>query len=117
MCTDDTRKDKASERLQQILEQAVDGGADSIQLEYVEDGLEVCYMFGSTGIGDVLSDHTLASEIIGLIVDRAKLGDKSRGVMTWTLFGKRHSIVVEEYDSFGESAFRLKLGNPRQKRR
>jgi hypothetical protein len=74
-------------------------------------------MFGSTGIGDVLSDRTLASEVIGLIINRAQLEDKSRGVMRWTLFGEQYAITVEEYESFGESAFRLKLGKPRQKRR
>jgi len=85
-------------------------------LEYVAEGLEVMYVFGSTGSGDVVDDRVLASGIIRLIVDRAKLARRSRGVMNWTLFGKQYNITVEEYDSFGESAFRLIFGKPRQKR-
>ncbi len=66
--------------------------------------------------GDVIDDRVLASGIIRLIVDRAKLARRSRGVMNWTLFGKQYNITVEEYDSFGESAFRLIFGKPGQKR-
>ncbi len=109
MHTNGAGKGQALQKLQQILQEAVNGGADSIELEYVEDGLEVSYLFGGTGLGAVLSDRVLASEIIELIVDRAKLEYKSRGVMSWLLFGKQHYITVEEYDSFGESAFRLIL--------
>ena len=116
MRTHDDQGDRALQKLQQMLEEAVSAGADSIELEYVAEGLEVMYMFGSTGSGDVIDDRVLASGIIGLIVDRAKLARKSRGVMNWTFFGRQYNITVEEYDSFGESAFRLRLGKPRQKR-
>lgn len=116
MQTDDTRKNRASEKLQQILEEAAGGVADSIELEYVAGGLEVSTLFGNTGIGNMLNNRALASEMIELIIDRAKLEDKSRGVMTWTLLGKLYTITVEEYDNFGEPAFRLILGKPRRKR-
>jgi len=116
MHTDDDNKEKALQKLQQMLEEAVSAGADSIELEYVAEGLEVMYVFGSTAIGDVIDDRVLASGIIGLIVDQAKLARKSRGVMNWTFFGRQYNITVEEYDSFGESAFRLRLGKPKQTR-
>ena len=116
MRTHDDQRDKALQKLQQMLEEAVGAGADSIELEYVAEGLEVMYVSESTGSGDVIDDRVLASGITGLIVDRAKLARKSRGVMNWTLFGGQYSITVEEYDGFGESAFRLRLGKPRQKR-
>jgi hypothetical protein len=116
MHTDNGRKEKELQKLQQMLEEAVSAGADSIELEYVAEGLEVMFVFGSTGYGDVIGDRVLASGIIRLIVDRAKLARKSRGVMSWTLFGKQYNIAVEEYDSFGESAFRLVLRKPKQKR-
>ena len=116
MRTPDDQTDEALQKLQQMLEEAADAGADSIELEYVAEGLEVMYVVGSTGSGDVIDDRVLASGIIGLIVDRAKLARRSRGVMNWTLLGKQYNITVEEYDSFGESAFRLTLGKPRQKR-
>jgi hypothetical protein len=116
MRADDDRKEKALIKLQQMLEEAVSEGADSIELEFVAEGLEVMFVFGSTAVGDVIDDRALAGGIIGLIVDRAKLARKSHGVMNWTLFGGQYKITVEEYDSFGESAFRLRLGKPRQKR-
>jgi hypothetical protein len=114
--TPDDQRDEALQKLQQMLEEAVDAGADSIELEYVAEGLEVMYVLGSTSSGDVIGDRVLASGIIRLIIDRAKLARRSRGVMNWTLLGKQYNIMVEEYDSFGESAFRLTLGKPRQKR-
>jgi len=117
MATNESRKNEAVEKLHQILEEAIDGGADSIGLEYVAEGLEVSMMFAGTGIGEVLDDPVLASNVIGLIIDRAKLENKSRGVMSWMLFGKQRSIMVEENDSFGESGFRLQLGKPKQKRK
>jgi hypothetical protein len=116
MRTGDDSKEKTLQKLQQMLEEAVSAGADSIELEYVAEGLEVMYVLGSTGSGDVIDDRVLASGIIRLIADRAKLARRSRGVMNWTLFGKQYNITVEEYDSFGESAFRLMFGKPRQKR-
>jgi len=114
--TPDDQTDEALQKLQQMLEEAVGAGADSIELKYVAEGLEVMYVLGSTGSGDVIGDRVLASGIIRLIIDRAKLARRSRGVMNWTLLGKQYNITVEEYDSFGESAFRLTLGKPRQKR-
>jgi hypothetical protein len=90
-------------------------GGQRNKLEYVAEGLEVMYTFGSTGSGDVIGDRVLASGIIRLIIDRAKLARRSRGVMNWRLLGKQYNIAVEEYDSFGESAFRLILGKPRSK--
>ena len=102
-------KTRAFVALQSILEEAINAGADSVEMEYVTEGLEVTYMFGNRGHGSVLKDKTLESGIIGLIIERAKLQDKSRGVMEWAMGDKAYRIKVEEYESFGESAFRLIL--------
>ena len=109
-------KTRAFAALQSILEGAVNAGADSVELEYVTEGLEVAYMFGNRGMGSVLKDRTLVSGIIGLIIERAKLQDKSRGVMEWASGDKMYRIKVEEYESFGESAFRLILEKSRRGR-
>ena len=109
MCANSDKKNEARQKLQQIIEEAIDIGADSIELEYVDSGLEVCYMLGSSGVGTILADRMLESEIVELIISKAKLEDKSRGVMDWTYLGKRYHILVEEYESFGESAFKLIL--------
>jgi hypothetical protein len=95
--------------LQRILEDAVERGADAVELEYVSEGLEVNYMFGDMGLGTVLANHELTGEIVGVVVDKARLDTRPRGEMSIDLFGRRHTILVEEYESFGESCFRLVL--------
>lgn len=97
------------EALQRILEGALQEGADAVEFEYVYEGLEVCKVFSFTGFGDVVTDKGLAGEIMGAIVEGARLDKEPRGKMQMDLLGKPHSIVVEEYDSFGESSFRLIL--------
>jgi len=106
--------DEALRLLQHILEEAIGTGADTVEFEYVDGGLEVCYRGRGTGIGVLLADRVLERQLIKLIIERAKLENKSRGAMVWTLMGKQYNIVVEEYERFGESAFRLILGKPKQ---
>lgn len=99
----------AEQQLQTYLEEAVEAGANAIVLEYVPEGLEVCFMFGDTGAGRVLKDSKLAGDLMQLIFDRAGLDTKPKGTMTWLVHGQPLGIAVEQYDSFGECAFRLKL--------
>lgn len=110
----DTEMDTAVQKLEEILEEAVTGEAGSITLEYVDEGLEICHMFGGRGIGNVVRDPKLKQEIIDLIVDKAELQGKSTRVMPWVIRGRRYDVAVEEYDSFGESAFKLILGKPKR---
>ena len=114
--TGDYDKERGLQMLQSLLEEAIDGGADAIELEYVAEGLEVTFMVGSSGIGSVVDDRMLAAGIIGLIVERAKLQNKSSGVIDWAYRGKSYKITVAEYESFGESAFKLLLQRPGRKR-
>ena len=114
--TGDYDKERGLQMLQSLLEEAIAGGADSIELEYVDEGLEVTFMVGSSGIGSVVDDRMLAAGIIGLIVERAKLQNKSSGVIDWAYRGKSYKITVAEYESFGESAFKLLLQRPGRKR-
>lgn len=99
--------------LQKILEDALrEGAADTVELEYVDQGLEVCRVFGDTGLGDVLTDHELIGGIISAVVEKAGLETKPRGKMHIHLFGEQHTFIVEEYENFGESSFRLILNEP-----
>jgi hypothetical protein len=112
MNTDNKRTapaDPAEHQLQAYLDEAVEAGADAIILEYVPEGLEVCFMFGDTGAGRILEDSKLAGALMELIGDRAGLDDRTEGTMTWLVHGQSVGITVEEYDTFGECAFRLKL--------
>jgi hypothetical protein len=115
LLSEDTDEQKAFLTLESILAEAVDSGADSIGLEYVDEGLEVTYMFGDSGFGNVVIDRMLEGKVIDLIVERAKLENKSRGVIDWTHRGKLHRITVVEYESFGEVAFKLLLRKRRRR--
>ena len=111
MTTEDT-KAQALQKLKGIIEEALRYGADVVELEYADGGLEINYLVGQVGLGHVLTDHALARELLRMIVELAGLEKKSRGVMAWTQAGKTYRIRVEEYDSFGETAWRLTLGKP-----
>jgi len=50
------------------------------------------------------------------IVKRAKLTRKPTGTMLLTLQGNEYEVFVKEYDSFGESAFTLRLNKARKRR-
>jgi division protein CdvB (Snf7/Vps24/ESCRT-III family) len=99
------------EKLQQIIIEAIENGADGIEMEYVGEGLEVTYMFGNIGMGRVIEDEAEIGEIITGIMEDAKLESTSQGLMEWR--HKSHKIYVEAYDSFGETAFRLKIKAPK----
>lgn len=69
-------------------------------------------------MGTVLKDRALETALVELIVRRAGLENRGRGKLDWNVLGENRRITVEEYDSFGETCFRLKLGKtaPRPKR-
>lgn len=96
-----------------ILERAVDTRADSVHLEYECDGLEVTYMFAHTGIGELIGDRALASQVMACVVEKAKLRRRERGSMLVTLLGKEYTVSARQYENFGESAFELRLGKPK----
>ena len=54
-------------------------------------------------------------DIIAELVKRAGLSRKSRGKMLVNLLGEDYEVVVEEYDSFGESAYSLTLKERKKK--
>lgn len=102
---------KAVELLQRILDHAAEVGADMVDLERVPEGLEILYCAGPTGVGGLLETPELEAPLVDLIVRRARLTRKSEGSFTCRIQGQTRTIAVEEYDSFGEACFRLKLGS------
>ncbi len=95
-------------KMQEIVDRAIDSAADSVTIEFAkEGGLEIVFMFGNTGVGDILVGRDLEVEVMTLISDRAGLEEKSSGVLHWNSRGQRLEILVEEYDSFGETAYTL----------
>jgi len=112
MCSTEGTQAVGLQVLQKILEDALREGADAVELEHVDQGLEVCWMFGSTGLGNVLTDRELSRGIISAVVERAGLDTRPRGKMHIDLLGEQRTVIVEEHESFGESSFRLILGEP-----
>jgi hypothetical protein len=100
-------KKATSQTLHSLLETAVRRGTETIELEYVNEGLEVTYMSGSFGTGEVIDDRKSIETIIDELVTQAKLEDKSRGKFKWIYNEREYEVRAEEYESFGESAFRL----------
>ena len=108
------REAEPPEALRDILDRAVDGGADSIELEYVSEGVEVCFMVGSSGFGQVV-DHDEGQEIISFIVKHAGLERRECGTLQVELHGQPCSIRVKTYDHLGEWAYRLTLPTSKPK--
>jgi len=104
---------RAIEYLDGLLREAVEAGADTIELERVPEGLEICFLTRGAGGGTVLEDRELEAELFALIVHRAGLEDRARGKMAWSMPGGSLTIAVEEYDSFGEYCLRLRLAKLR----
>jgi hypothetical protein len=107
--------DKAFRELVRVLEEAVGTGATSVGLEYKGRELMVFHNFGNTGLGVARIPPELQQAVIEEMVNRAGLSRKSRGKMQVSLLGKDYEVIVQEYDSFGESAFNLILKERKKK--
>ena len=103
------RSDKAFRELVRVLEEAVQAGADSVGLEWEDRDLVVYLNFGDTGLGAVSIPRDLQEPVLGELIERDNLTRKCKGRMQVNLLGKDYVVTVNEYDSFGESAFTLTL--------
>jgi len=98
----------ANAKMQEILDRAIDAGADAVTIEFAkEGGLEVFFVIGDTGVGDILVERSLEAEVMKLIYEQAGLDEKLYGVLHWEYHGQNLEINVEQYDSFGETAYTL----------
>src|SRR5262249_8200769 len=96
--------EQAFQELVRVLEEAVRAGVASVGLEYKDRDLMVFHYVGSVGLGASRISQELQQELVAELVKRAGLSRKSRGKIQVCLLGKDYEAVVEEYDSFGESA-------------
>jgi hypothetical protein len=99
----------AFRELTRVLEDAVQAGVSAIGLEYKGRELMVFHCVGPMGLGAARIAQELQQPVIQEIVERAGLARKKKGKMQVKLLDKDYEVVVEEYDSFGESAFNLTL--------
>ena len=105
----------AFQELVRVLEEALRVGTHSVGLEYKGRDLMVFHQAGPLGLGAGRIPQELQQEVIAELVERAGLSRRSRGKMQVSLLGKEYEVVVEEYDSFGESAYNLTLKEGKKK--
>jgi len=97
----------AAERaLLEILERAIEGHAEEVSLQYEQGGTEVCYLRDGCGVGSLVPERGLITHV----VSRARLGARERGTLRLPVGGRLHTILVEAYENFGETALRLRFG-------
>ena len=101
--------DEAFQEIVRVLEGAIQTGVESVGLEYKGRDLLVFYQRGQMGIGTGSIPKNLQQAVIEEIVKGAGLERKSRGKIPATLLGVDYEVIVQEYDSFGQSAFTLTL--------
>lgn len=101
--------------LVRVLGEAVQAGVTSLSLEYKDRELLVFYQAGNVGLGAGRIAPELQQAVIEQLVQRASLGRKAKGMMQVTNLGRDFEVIVEEYDSFGESAFNLTIKAPKRK--
>src|ERR1700757_2714774 len=111
----DNAENKAFQELVRVLEKAVRADVTAIGLEYKGRELMVFHQAGPLGLGAGRIAQELQQDVIEELVKRAGLSRKPRGKMQVRLIGKDYEVVVEEYDSFGESAYNLTLKERKQK--
>ena len=109
------KSNRAFRELVRVLEEAVRAGVKSIGLEYKGRDLMVFYQAGPLGLGAGRIPQELQQDVIAELVKRAGLSRKPRGKMQIGLLGKDYEAIVEEYDSFGESAFTITLKERKKK--
>jgi hypothetical protein len=105
----------AFQELVRVLEEAVEAGVYTIGLEYKGRELIVFHQNGPLGFGATRISEDMQQAVIEELVKGAGLTRKSRGKMQVRLLGKEYEVIVEEYDSFGESAYNLTLKERKKK--
>ena len=109
MPENDDKLTQAFKELIRVLEAAAWTGIESISLEWKGNDLLVFHNSGNTGAAATTIAKELQLDVLGEIVKRAKLLRKHKGYFRIRLLGQEYTVVVEEYDHLGESAFILAL--------
>jgi hypothetical protein len=116
MPEDSDKSDKALLELVRVLEEAVQEGANTVELEFDRRKLIVYHRYGNTALGAARIPQELQRDVINVLVKKSGLSRKPKGKMQVRLLGKNYEVIVEEYDSFGESAFTITLKERKKKK-
>jgi hypothetical protein len=108
---------EAFQELVRVLENALQAGVTSVGLEYKGRELMVFHQAGIVGLGAGRIAEVLQQAVIKELVKGAGLARKRKGKMQVTLGARDFEVLVEKYDSFGESAFNLTIREPKKKGR
>ncbi len=101
---------RAEAYLNNILSQAFRDKDDAVELQSIPMGLEVSWVAFGSGVGTVVSDRSLAAEILELVIGRAGLATAAKGELVWKSRGRRTRVIpVEKCQRAGATVFRLLL--------
>lgn len=103
------RYDAGYQELVRVLEDAVQAGVTNLGFEYKGRELMVFHQGASVGLGADRIVENLEKPVIKELIKRARFAEGAKGTMKITLLGRDYEVLVEEYDSFGESAFNLTI--------
>ncbi|MCL4177673.1 MAG: hypothetical protein KJ072_07975 [Verrucomicrobia bacterium] len=105
-----TETRRAEEYLNNILSQAFRDKDDAVELQPLPMGLEVSWIAFGSGVGTIVSDRSLAAEILELVITRAGLATAAKGEFLWKSRGRRSRVIpVEKCVRLGATVFRLVL--------
>jgi len=97
--------DDSDDILARLVAQAVDLGADGLDIEYKDGHEEVCAMKGSFGFG--IASIPSSSEEASTLRDQLRaVGRKGK---TITTAAGDFRVKVSPYESFGETAYRVQI--------
>jgi len=108
------KKHKGLSEFIKIIKLAIHEGADSVTIEYDDQGLEVCNWIDTLGIGEILVDRDAEQNLIEYIIHTANLENKTKGKIVIEIDEIEYTINVEEYINFGECGFKLLIKKGKQ---
>ena len=91
--------------LDSLVAKAIELGAHVLEIEYKDGYEEVYALKGNTGVGIAM----LPSNGSEATILRRQLHDSTRRKRRVSVEGSRYSLRVSEYDSFGETAYRVEI--------
>lgn len=92
--------------LEQLAREALDLGADALEVEYRDGHEEIVAYMGALG-REIARFRSSSPEATAL---RRDLYASRRRLCRFSMKGQEHAIRAEIYENFGEDAFRVDLG-------
>ena len=99
------RQSGSDDILGQLVAKAVQLGADGLDIEYKDGQEEVCAMKGNTGFG-IASIDSSSAKADSLENALSAIGRKGKEI---EIAGTTYLLKVSTYDSFGETAYSVKI--------